>query len=429
MSVIFVPAAMEQFASKCNALYTSPRKNKTEGSEWFIPYRKLRTHNLTCYAANLSLKSEYEIDSYDYTKCLPLLGPAFCKMNGIEMVLVNLINSDLNFCSYKDAGMDVICDSGGFQLVRGKVDFIDPLDVAKRYNKTCTIGMDLDIPDVQGMDKKQWRALPKIQKENYEVIKEHLHKGIDICLVGHGKTVDERQEWFDLVDRDNPKYVAVAGLQRELSKSITKEMQQAEAILHACHLFPNAEYFHILGTTSVGAAYVYSLISHLGLAKKIGADSASYALIGVTGCFEIPHAWTSLKLPREFPVEAPIPCNCPVCSTIQDFRLYGAYITKAHTLLNYQRYFDYIYKLTGEYLNGNIKESDFIMLTKSASILNSQHLRQIREYVEECKVKGFRPLKRPRKLFGTTSISSSRNYDRYMGVIQAYEKYYQKGFL
>lgn len=431
MSICYVPAALEMYTQSSCAAYTSPKKNKKEKTEWFAPYRKWYAHHLTGYYARVSCKNDFVVDSTEYTKCVPLMGPAFCKLNNIGMVLVNphsLSTSHLHYCSHKDAGLDVICDSGGFQLIRGKVDFIDPLHIAKEYNKVCTIGMDLDVPDILGMDKEQWRALPRIQRANYEVMKTVLHKDVNLCLVGHGKNVAEREEWFELVGREDPKCVAVAGLQREFTKDITKEMQQTEAILHACHTFPNAEYFHILGTTSASTAYIYSLISHLGLAKKIGADSASYALTSTTGSFDLYHGWNAAKIPQKFLVNSPIPCSCPICSTIQDFRMYGCVFQHVHALLNLYRYFEYIDDLTGEYLKDNISDRELVKLI-NANNLTPAHVRQLREYVEECKANKFRPLKRKRKLFSQVSVRNPELYAQYDRIIKAYEKYHQKGFM
>lgn len=430
MSIMYVPASLETYTRSSGALYMSPKKNRKERTEWFVPYRKWYTHHSTGYFGRISCKNDFEVDSTEYTKCVPVMGPAFCRVNGIDMVLVNphSVGGSLSYCSHKDAGLDVICDSGGFQLIREKTPFVDPVHLAKQYNKVATIGMDLDVPDILGMDKAQWRALPRIQQANYEAMKTVLHKDVNICLVGHGKNVSERQEWFELVGREDAKYIAVAGLQREFTRDITKEMQQAEAILHACHLFPNAEYIHVLGTTTTSAIYIYSLISHLGLAKKIGADSASYALTSTTGSFDRYFSWDAARIPQKFPVDTHIPCSCPICSTIQDFRMYGCVFQHTHALLNLYRYFEYIDALTGEYLKGNINERELIIRINS-NTLTPAHVRQIREYVEECKANKFKPLKRRRKLFSQEPKGNPELYSKYEAIIKRYEKYYQKGFM
>lgn len=428
MAVIYVPASIEAHAGNQAEIYVKPIGNEQEKSVFKDGYRKYYTADSTVLYGNINCGNDFVVDDEQYTKCVPVLGPAFMKLNGIKIVLVNCHSRNLRYASYVHAGIGVICDSGGFQLVREKLDFIDPIELAKMYNRVCNIGMDLDIPDMINMDRSHFDAIARIQKANYEAMKTVLHKNVHICLVNHGKTIQDRERWYELVDRSDPQYISVAGLQRSLPLGLPKELQQAEHIIHTCYLYPNAKYIHVLGTTTPAAFYIYSLIEQLGLCRNIGADSTSYTLTSISGMFNRYFDFSMMDLPQKFKAETKIPCSCPVCSTLHDFRLLGSNPIKAHSLIAANEYVQHIYKMTKVFLAGDISSRELLQLTKMN--ISEPLIIKLRDYVQECTVK-FKPLKNTygtkKSLFGKT-IVKPEVYAKYEKLITNYEKYYKKRF-
>ena len=94
MAVIYVPASIEAHASNQTEVYMKPVSNEQEKSVFTDGYRKYYSKDSTVFYGNINCGNDFILDD-DYTKCVPVLGPAFMKLNGVvgitQAYLVNYI--------------------------------------------------------------------------------------------------------------------------------------------------------------------------------------------------------------------------------------------------------------------------------------------------------------------------------------------------
>ena len=432
MSVFYVPASSEMLVNMQSTAYSKVEPHEKETSDFIDTHRVWKSeYRKSEYICNGFGRTVLPDDTYDV--CVPVMGAAYLKLNNIKMCLVNPHNrSSIMPASYRDAGLQVIADSGGFQLVTNKTDFIDPVELAKSYNSVATLGMDLDIPPRIGIPNEQIVALAKIQNANYERISEHLNSKVHMVTVLHGRSLDERKMWMDVIGREDSKFISVAGLLRMYTTDIPLELLCIEQLLLTVSRYKKTKYIHCLGSTSTMASFVYALLDHLGIVKNIGGDSVSHVLNIASGQLFSLYPWDNIKVPKNFHTTVLPSCSCPICTTLHDYRLLNGYLGKAHALYNRNEQKNYIVHLTNLLLNGDIKIPEFLSLTNLTTAPDV--VQRCIDYASEFKATGkFKELKRRgNNLFASKKVAkkiSPEDIKIVDKIIKNYEKYYQTRFL
>ncbi|MFO5067294.1 hypothetical protein RCK10_24840, partial [Salmonella enterica subsp. enterica serovar 1,4,[5],12:i:-] len=90
-------------------------------------------------------------------------------------------------------GIESIIDSGGFQMLKGTVDFVNPDSVIEEYNACADIGMPLDLPILAENEKEFWDPVSRLIRANDQYIEPRLNKGIDLALISHGTSLELRK--------------------------------------------------------------------------------------------------------------------------------------------------------------------------------------------------------------------------------------------
>lgn len=435
MSVMLVPAGMECFTQMSRNFFLKDEKNESEHSiiapdvkDFFLPDRHIRYTSINY--------GDTPVIDEDYHLMAPTLGPAFLKEIGIKMGLINHALKKIYMNPLKDCGIITILDSGGFQLFSGKKEFIDPVDVVNEYNKFADIGMDLDIPLQLTDDIDSLKAIALVQKANYEVMRKRLKKGVSIALVSHGITIDEREIFYDILDRYNAKYVSIAGLARQ-QETTYGELYSAEAIAQAISLFPNLVYLHCLGATGMDDFIVYSLFYHLGLVKNIGADSTVFAYRGAVGEYEtLPSRLMTISKNRY--IHHDLSCSCPVCALTHDSRVINSFIPLAsHSLFVRKKRLDMCVNIVKRYLEGKVTAHE--LLEMCASRMGVMRFNNLVRYIKEFKqTKRFKKANYPTIKYSKALFYSdyddgdSEDMDdftkRWLTIMRAYEEYHKKRF-
>lgn len=428
MAVYYVPAGMESYLNTNTTLYAVD--DKSPRASTFTRFDKLWTtgqHKLRYSKQPFNHPLRFQ-DGYD--RCTSFTGPAYFKDNGIKMVLINPASKPHGYNSLKDAGIITICDSGGFQLLKGTQSFIDPVEVGKSYNRLANIGMDLDIPASWcKMEKADFKALALIQKANYERMKEVVKPSVKLCLVNHGYDVEARQRNFEYLDRpaSDVEYLSVAGFAVDIRSPIRYELRFVEAILNAIATYPKVKYLHCLGATSFNCFAVYCLIEHLGLVKNIGGDSVSYLMDQASGRYTLNYPFLRYVFPKNTHVFTRLNCQCNVCTLVQDATLINSYLSNSHNLLAYKGHIEYLYDLTGHMIKGDISIADYLKI--STLNIPLPDYQKLYDYVMEfAATRKFKPLAGVRTNSLFERKVNKNVYAHYEKVIEAYEAYYQKRF-
>jgi hypothetical protein len=139
-----------------------------------------------------------------------------------------------------------VADSGGFQLMTEKVDFIDPYKLAEWYSKNIDWGMVLDIPirdDEMPLDMV--RRLARSQKKNSDVILDNLSENVELINIVHGISPAQKQAYGEIVLDDRIRRLAMGGMYYQNVVFTTNDLYT--------NLMNNTHYkhLHILGVYNV----------------------------------------------------------------------------------------------------------------------------------------------------------------------------------
>lgn len=433
MPIHLVPAGLELITDSSTCLfstYNAKTKKDREVSSFASKVKKWFLKDRIVEQQNYAYGDPYSIDPR-YSLCSSNVGPFFLKQNNFEYILMNLstgINVKYNPCKYIE-GIKTFVDSGGFQLFTGALDFIDPKELAQTYNRVASIGVDLDIPcDSPQVTRPYLEACAKIQKANYEVLSANVNKDVELLRVSHGKNLEYRKIFMDILAPENPKYLSIAGAVVGI-EGPRKPFIIAEAILYFASQFKNLEYIHCLGYTDSKAWVVYSLIEQLGLVKNIGGDSVSFLMNSASGTFNLPKG--AFTLSRNVHASTPCYCTCSVCRNAKDLRLLNSSrLLHSHNLYILNKRKEFTYNTVKELLNGNIKYGEF--LKETGIKMTQKHLHELVDYIQEVKANKFRELSKVKSssLFGNIPhpmpVELATKYNR---IIKNYENYYKERFL
>lgn len=250
---------------------------------------------------------------------------------GVDMILMNHLNASpsLDTRSYATAGIDVMFDSGGFQLLQGSSDFVSPADVVAVYNKLATIGVGLDFPAPPFVDTLLYKENTSLQVLNNEFMRRRLASHVSLAPVIHGSTPRTRKWCMDAVVSKGDKAVCVSGLSVRTTDKETAVLQKFACLaLVLDRLPPSVEYVHVLGATSSLWLALNAYLSQSGYVRSIGGDSVSYRQNALSGSYiTYPHFKGALTLSQPAATHAPaaLPCACPVCSIVGDARVLRDY--------------------------------------------------------------------------------------------------------
>jgi hypothetical protein len=239
----------------------------------------------------------------------------------------------------------VIGDSGGFQYVSGKADWINPATLGKWYSKNVDAGMQLDIPLTVSVDKKQLKSFVDLQNEVSTIIRDNLSPHVDLINVTHGKTLDQRLRYKDLVEAKHGDLnrLALGGMRSfgplGLAYTLAKVANEGKRYSQ----------YHLLGITSSEMFPVLIAMGEMGKnPPHITSDSATHKMSANNrkqfmqyelgklrtydqGMESLKYSIPSDKLGVKPSIMQMGPmvnnfftCSCPVCSNIKYIEVLGA---------------------------------------------------------------------------------------------------------
>lgn len=439
MAVYYVPAGIEQYSTDFE-LGVRFKENKEEKSYFGRLYKRwdLKDRTLELYGSSVK---ENILPTQKPDVVLQVRGSDAMATLGFEKILINPIHGEkFRALPYIKRGMDVIVDSGGFQLLSGVTDFVHPDDVIARYNEGATIGMPLDLPVVPKMEPYYFDIASKLMKANDEYILPRL-KGVNLALISHGTSLDLRKRRLDVLDREAD-YVAIAGL----NMSVKGEVQYTllENLMYVTHRYRDRgiKYFHVLGVTSKLWFLIYAYLSEIGHVSNIGGDSVSYRLSALVGD-HIDHLNNSTNIDREASYGYQMLCNCPVCTLVPDSRVMHEHkLLEMHNLIMSKRMVDHIQTLVREFIAGSVTYEN--MLSELGLSRMAKKLKNMIRYTDTVESTGvFKPFNKKvntHSLFGkvgrakplptTTTLSEEdkKLHARLANVVKQYEKFHGKRF-
>lgn len=279
------------------------------------PHRDvLIVQDMNRYPSSRQLDSNWD----EYIDWSPFGRPA--KAYGVDRIMVNMPQHLKKM--YASHGLTphvrIQSDSGGFQLINNKIDYLDPMDVIRWYNGNVHEGMVLDIPIPFGDDVDMLKRGAAIQKHNTNILVDNAREDLEFFNIIHGDSYETYALYHDIVQRDDLDMLSVASIYRsEIVKSI---YNVAKIVNHG----KRYKQYHLLGIYNI--AMVAPLI---WFAQKMGVnistDASTHVKSGINRMFHSQHEPIA-------PVRRLIignnggvppsrnnftPCTCPVCSSVK----------------------------------------------------------------------------------------------------------------
>ncbi len=434
MTLHYVPAGVEAYPNSNAQISVKYGPNKKEESEFGLRYKQWRTKDRTISLVTKSQVSGVNI-KHAADVVVPLFNASFVKACGLTKVLANPIHGDYSKDAFEALGIESIMDSGGFQLISGTSSFVHPDDVIANYNKGANIGIPLDLPIRLSVEEAFFHPVSKLIKANDDYILERLNKNVSLALISHGSNLELRKRRLDVLDRDAD-VVAIAGLQGKKGQpGVNKTLANAEALMYVVHRYrKTTKYFHVLGVTSKLWFFIYALLDAANYVKNIGGDSVSHRLSALIGTYNMPDFQT-MDLSSNAAYRQGLPCNCPVCSVVDDTRIVQAQILlESHNLWVCAKQTEFLSSLAYSYLAGKtLVKTVYDALGLRTGISEFQF---ILNYVQEIMASDkFRPIKKE-KLTGTlfsgirsSAVTKGPVFDTYVKILKRYEKFHKKKFL
>lgn len=239
---------------------------------------------------------------------------------GLEYIMINYtdhLTRDLGMAVRKTSalgkGTGIIVDSGGFQISRGDMDFIDPEEEIEWYNRNADLGMLLDIPTHD--DALAMRAA-KIQREVIKLWLKKKRPDLELINILHGSG-DTLKQYLEVVDHPKIRRLAFGGM------FFVSMMQTIEKIVETVLDTPDYLHHHVLGVTHRGVMILLMYMAKVGLSPLITCDSSSALQLSCYRTLYMYHRVEESIFMQDMGEkgnylagQARLPCNCPVCSTL-----------------------------------------------------------------------------------------------------------------
>lgn len=338
----------------------------------------------------------------------------------------------------------VLQDSGGFQLVSGVEDFIDPLLVARKHTLYADSGVSLDLP-VSGLtDKKFVLAAASMLVANTKKILENVPSQVRILNVCHGATIEIRSAFIDAVIKEPGHSLCIAGLRRAATNT-DAEFDRSSPVAFASHILFTLlktekiyQHYHVLGVATPWQMAIIALIANLHQ-KIVTSDSASHSLSAKSGLL-LDYAQQQAFKNTGYKINSysQMYCSCPMCHELKDslwYKVGASWMPAIHniyTLLRSADTFDHLTKvLLAEKVKSPLIAKELLMNSPKLppSLVNDFHqaVKLIMTTTSAAQIKNLPESSKVGALFTQQTISKVP--PRFVEIVKAYEKYHNKKWL
>lgn len=211
-------------------------------------------------------------------------------------------------------------NSGGFQLVSGVKEFIDPLDLAKWHSAYIQQGMTLDLPPFYGVSDEYVLKSGLIQAKNNEVLIQNC-ENVELYNVSHGFNMDQIKRHIDIVDNDTMKKWAIGG---SYYGNLFDLINSIFSVIN----YKKSDSYHIFGISNTK---ILPLFAWIGKYYNITSDSSTPLQAGTSTIFfstiekilkKIRVGRVDSKLLHSDKLYPYLPCSCPICNALKTSEIF-----------------------------------------------------------------------------------------------------------
>lgn len=257
----------------------------------------------------------------------------------------------------------IISDSGGFQILTERIDYLDPKAIVEWYNTNVDIGLILDIPAIT-MDSKAWKRLAKVQAANTQIMMDNKVPSLELMNIIHGATERDKEYYRKMVERDDIERLAVGGM---YNNNVLNSINSLYNLLGTGQKY---KHYHILGVANLLQVTILMRIASKQGMPLITSDSSTHIQEAVAkGYHSHPSISEVIRYinigdksnhPNRF---STFSCQCPVCTSIKYVDVLGvvnsnctAFMLMRHNMFSTQRYMKAMNELAGETTAKEYKE-------------------------------------------------------------------------
>ena len=273
---------------------------------------------------NEYLTDAFRPDGFDKVIAPDFFNDHFNKHMELDYVMTNFVhdgsdNTHRDKLPPRHRKTQMLSDSGGLQVVRGTTGIFHPKKLIDFYNDNVDAGMILDFP-LWFHDEKIAKRAAILQKRNNNILLEHARPGLELINIFHGRTLDARRKYRDIVEDDRIPRVAIGGM-------LTQTLLTAVNTMYEVIYNGNVKYkqHHALGVFKMEFLMLLVKIANTGDKPHITSDSTSHIQAARTGTYHIQYndasAMSRVALGRNSGNSANsmahLLCNCPICAGLK----------------------------------------------------------------------------------------------------------------
>lgn len=276
-----------------------------------------------------------------------------------------MANSRVNLGADRNPNSLIMADSGGFQILQGRVEYLDPAQIIEWYNNNVDLGFTLDVP-VNNVELALLTRSAKVHANNNQVMLDGKKDGVELINILHGSTLDRIQMYRDIVDHPEIDRMSVGGLYHYFNL-----LASIDALHQISNTGQKYKHLHVLGVSNTLHVALLIRMATKGLVPMLTSDSSTAMQKARLREW---HTVTAIHEKVKFNLigykdgyrPSPnmiLPCSCQVCSAIKYadvlWCLKGNTATKLfefHNIHSMSRYFDTMVEINKEISTQELKE-------------------------------------------------------------------------
>lgn len=214
----------------------------------------------------------------------------------------------------------IVADSGGFQFMMGRFDWIDVRQLIDWYNSNVDIGMVLDIPPIGIEDIDNYLIMAKAQKHNTDFMMDNKRDSLEFFNVFHGSG-EFGQRYHDIVFDERIDRLAIGG--GYFGSYMSSLCRVFKTIKENSNHYKHA---HLLGVWNLMQLVPLMRFARHGVVDLITSDASSATLSANSKTYmfqqTIDSKWEARSIGLASKCYIPnhhvtLPCSCPVCESIK----------------------------------------------------------------------------------------------------------------
>lgn len=266
---------------------------------------------------------------------------------------------------FVDPNTLTMSDSGGYQILQGRCEYLDPKLIIDWYNNNVDLGFVLDTPANRQASELLIRSA-KVQARNTDIMMQGKAENVELINILHGANEYDMREYRNIVERPDVDRLAFGSLYHYYTL-----MKSIDLMYQVCHTGQEYKHVHVLGVANSLHVALLIRMATKGLVPHLTSDSSTpmqkarlrewhtyvatqekvkYTLVGYKDGY------------RPSP-NALLPCSCQVCSAVKYadvlWCLNGNIATKVfefHNIHSMGRHFDILTEYSKEMTTREFKQ-------------------------------------------------------------------------